>query len=122
MNYRCLGSTQLRLSEIGLGCASYWGKEIFPESEAMKIVHAAIDEGVTLFDTGHSYSEGNAEKRLGKALRETRKYDMCVSTKAGTRLGKKGRLFKDFSPQWIRESCMESLRNLHLDALPIFQL
>jgi len=123
MKKRDIGLTGLTVSEIGLGCASYWGKERFDESEAIKIVHTAIDKGVNLFDTGHSYSDGNAELRLGKAIKNiANKSDLVISSKAGTRIGNDGKLFKDFSPKWIRESCNLSLKTIGIETLPLFHL
>lgn len=123
MDKRILGSTNIEISEIGLGCASYWGKKNFSETQAIKVVHTALDNGVNFLDTGHSYSDGNAEPRLGKALKDvTNKNDMCVSSKAGTRIGENGRLYKDFSPKWIEESCHLSIKNMGLDHLPLLQL
>jgi len=123
VNKRQIGLTGISVSEIGLGCASYWGKERFNEAEAIRIVSVAIDKGVNLFDTGHSYSEGNAEVRLGKALKDRQdKSDLVISSKAGTRIGNKGKLYKDFSPNWIRESCELSLKRLGLETLPLLHL
>jgi aryl-alcohol dehydrogenase-like predicted oxidoreductase len=82
MLYRLLGRTGLRVSEIGLGCASFWGKRIFNETDAIRLVHAAAEHGVTLFDTGLSYSGGNAEPRLGRALAGLKnRSDLVVATK-----------------------------------------
>jgi len=120
---RTLGSTDMIISEIGLGCASYWGKKIFSETKAIKIVHTAVDNGINFLDTGHSYSGGNAENRLGRALRTViNKNDLCISSKAGTRINANGKLYKDFSLQWIEESCHLSIKNIGLDRLPLFQL
>ena len=122
MRKRILGST-FKISEIGLGCASYWGKKIFSERQAIKIVYTALDKGVTFLDTGHSYSNGNAELRLGKALLNvSNKNDLCISSKAGTRIANNGKLYKDFSPEWIEKSCHLSIKNLGLEYLPLFQL
>ena len=52
MQYRPLGKTGLIVSEIGLGCASWWGQKAFDERQAVGLVHAALDNGVTFFDTG----------------------------------------------------------------------
>ncbi len=123
MRYRPLGKTGFSVSEIGLGCASYWGKASFDEAEAIRVVHAALDHGVTYFDTGSSYSKSNAEPRLGRALAtHSGKDKLVISTKAGTKLGSFGRLSKDFSPAWIKSSVEASLRNLKLDALPLLLL
>lgn len=123
MKKREIGLTGISVSEIGLGCASYWGKERFDESQAINIVNVAIDKGVNLFDTGHSYSDGNAEIRLGKALKNiSNKSDLVISSKAGTRIDKNGKLYKDFSPKWVRESCELSLKRLGLETLPLLHL
>jgi len=123
MLYRLLGRTGLRVSEIGLGCASFWGKRIFNETDAIRLVHAAVEHGVNFFDTGPSYSGGNAEPRLGRALADlTNKSDLVVATKAGTRLGNWGRAYKDWSPAFVRSSVEESLRRLRLDVIPLLQL
>ena len=60
MRHRPLGRSGLSVSEIGYGCASWWGKPRFEERTALGLVHAAIDLGVTFFDTGASYSAGEA--------------------------------------------------------------
>jgi aryl-alcohol dehydrogenase-like predicted oxidoreductase len=123
MKLRKLGKTNIHVSEMGLGCASYWGKKRFDEKEAINIVATAIDKGVNLFDTGHSYSDGNAEIRLGKALAGVReKSRILISTKAGTRIANNGKLYKDFSPGWIRESCRQSLAKLGVESIALFHL
>jgi len=123
MLYRPLGRTGLRVSEIGLGCASYWGKRIFSDTEAVRLVHVAVGEGVTFFDTGPSYSGGNAEPRLGRAFAGLKcKNDLVVASKVGTALGSWGRAYKDWSPAAVRASVEQSLRRLTLDALPLLQL
>jgi aryl-alcohol dehydrogenase-like predicted oxidoreductase len=123
MLYRPLGATGLQVSEVGLGCSGYWGKTIFAEAEAARLVHAAVDHGVTFFDTGPNYSGGNAEPRLGRALAGIKgKHDLVVATKAGSRLNAQGKKYKDFSPSGVRSTVEESLVRLKLDALPILQL
>jgi aryl-alcohol dehydrogenase-like predicted oxidoreductase len=68
MKKRILGSTNIKISEIGLGCASYWGKKNFSETQAIKVVHTALDKGINFLDTGHSYSDGNKERSTRSAL------------------------------------------------------
>lgn len=123
MLYRLLGRSGLRVSEIGLGCASFWGMRIFNEADAIRLVHAAAEQGVTFFDTGPSYSGGNAEPRLGRALAGLKKRsDLVIATKVGTRLGAWGKAYKDWSPAYVRSSVEESLRRLGLDVIPLLQL
>src|SRR3982074_3737286 len=123
MLYRSLGKTGLRVSEIGFGCASYWGMKVFDEETAIQLVHAAIDHGVTFFDTGASYSGGNAEPRLGKALSAlTNKHDLVVATKAGSYTDGRGKWREDFSSSGVRRTVEASLIRLGLDTIPLLHL
>ena len=123
MDKRTLGQTHLYLSEIGIGCGGFWGKPQFDETQAIEIVHKAIELGVNFFDTGHNYSGGNAEIRLGKAIKDLPEKDqLIISTKCGTRTTLSGKSYKDFSPQWIIESCRLSRERLGLAQIPLFQL
>ena len=122
MLYRPLGRTGLSVSEIGFGCASWWGKPAFDERQALALVHAAIDQGVTFFDTGSSYSAGEAEPRLGRALKGRDLSGLVVATKAGTYHAGGGRIARDFSPTGITASVERSLCNLGLETLPLLQL
>jgi aryl-alcohol dehydrogenase-like predicted oxidoreductase len=120
MLYRPLGRTGLSVSEIGFGAASWWGKPQFSERSAAGLVHAALDGGVTFFDTGASYSGGHAEARLGRALRG-RGADLVVASKAGTFV-RDGRIGRDFSPAAVIASAEASLSKLGLETLPLLQL
>jgi aryl-alcohol dehydrogenase-like predicted oxidoreductase len=123
MLYRALGKTGLRVSEIGFGCASYWGKKVFDEAAAIRLVEAAVDHGITFFDTGASYSGGNAEPRLGKALAGLRnRRDLVIATKAGSYTDERGRWREDFSPPGVRRTVEASLVRLGLDAIALLQL
>jgi aryl-alcohol dehydrogenase-like predicted oxidoreductase len=122
MRHRLLGRTGLTVSEIGFGCAGWWGKPAFEEKAALGLVHAALDLGVTLFDTGASYSAGEAEPRLGRALKGRDVSALTIATKAGTYHAGGGKIARDFSARAIRSSAERSLRQLGLDSLPLLQL
>jgi len=122
VRYRPLGRTGLTVSEVGLGCAGYWGKPAFDEALAIRLVHEAIDQGVTVFDTGSSYARGEAEPRLGRALKGRDVSRLLVATKAGTAPAGGGRVVRDPGLAAIAASVERSLRNLGLDALPLLQL
>ena len=109
MQSRPLGRTGLKVSEIGFGAASFWGHPAFSEAEALRIVHRALDLGVTLFDTGPAYSRGEAEGRLGRALAGRDFSGLVVATKAGTRF-EGGRVRRDMSLTAIEASLERSRR------------
>ena len=122
MQHRSLGATGLRVSELGLGCASWWGMKAFDEATALRLVHEALEGGITLFDTGSSYSKGEAEQRLGRALKGRAKQDLVIATKAGTYHAGRGRIARDMSPGAIVASAERSLRHLQVEALTLLQL
>jgi len=122
MRHRPLGRTGLTVSEIGFGCASYWGLPRFDEGEAVRLVHRALDLGITLFDTAPGYSRGEAEPRLGRALKGRDVSRLVVATKAGTFHAGGGRTGRDFSPAAIVASVEASLKRLGLERLALVQL
>lgn len=122
MRSRPLGRTGLTVSELGFGCASWWGRPAFDERTALGLVHEAIDRGVTLFDTGAGYSAGEAEPRLGRALKGRDTARLVIATKAGTFHAGGGRIARDMTPAAIRASAENSLRRLGLDRLDLLQL
>ena len=122
MLYRPLGRTGMTVSEVGLGCASYWGKPGFDEATAVRLVHEAVDHGVSFFDTGSSYARGEAEPRLGRALKGRDASRLVVATKAGTRAAGGGRVVRDIALASVVASVERSLRNLGLEAIPLLQL
>ncbi|MBL8772339.1 MAG: aldo/keto reductase [Phenylobacterium sp.] len=122
MRRRALGRTGLMVSELGFGCASWWGKPAFDERTALGLVHEAIDLGVTLFDTGASYSAGEAEPRLGRALKGRDVSGLVIATKAGTFHAGGGRIARDMTPAAVVASAERSLRNLGLERLGLLQL
>jgi len=121
MRYRPLGRTGLTVSELGFGAASWWGRPAFSERTAVSLVRAAVEGGVTFFDTGASYSHGAAEPRLGRALRGLDPDRLVVASKAGTVFAN-GRVRRDFTPAAIVASAERSLRNLGLEVLALLQL
>jgi len=120
MKYRNLGPYSI--SELGLGCASYWSKKHFSEPQAAQVVYTAIEQGVNYLDTGASYSGGYAEQRLGRILRRRNADDLYISSKVGTEVGHFGRLYKDFTPTNIIRSCERSLSRLGINQIAILYL
>ena len=132
MKYRRLGKTDLKVSEISLGCSGFWGNRYFSEKKAAAVIFAAFERGVNFFDTGHNYSAYNAEPRLGRIIKEILiKHDrsnLIISTKAGTIFPSTPIIFahrgksSDFSPEYIERTCLKSIKNLNCKYLDVFQL
>jgi len=110
------------ISVLGFGCSSYWANKSFSESRAVELVLRANERGLNHFDTGPSYADGNAEKRLGVALREMDRSKTVISSKVGTFCDKGGKRFKSFDPVLIRSSVRASLDRLGLTQLDILYL
>ncbi len=123
MRRRTAGRTGLRLSELGFGCSSFWAKPVFPEKDALALIDRAIAAGINFFDTGASYAAGNAERRLGLALRNHRANgEIVVATKAGTHVAGNGSTYKDWSRAALRDSVGRSLDRLGLPRIDILHL
>jgi len=116
--------SRLDASRLGLGCASYWARPAFPEAQARAVLEAALDCGITHFDTGASYADGFAEQRLGRLLRElgADPEQLAISTKIGTVHDARGRLVKDFAPQRLVDQLAASLQRLGLERVPVLLL
>jgi aryl-alcohol dehydrogenase-like predicted oxidoreductase len=114
---RALGRSGLQVSELSFGAGGYWGMKAFPERQAAQLVDQALEGGITAFDTGPNYSRGNAEERLGRALKG-RTDNLVVSTKVGSHWIN-NRNVKDYSPRAIEASVHASLRRLQLEHLPL---
>lgn len=115
MNYRQLGSTGIKVSEVGfgawqLGNARDWvGME---DNQAIKLVHEALDRGCNFFDTAPNYGGGNSESLLGEALSGKRS-EAVINSKFGHHPDNS----LNFDSQKIRSSVEESLRRLKTDYL-----
>ena len=91
MKMRSLGSTGLRVSEIGLGCmgmSDFYGPA--DRAESIATIHAALDAGITLLDTGDYYPAGHNELLILEALRGRDRDDVAISVKFGLMRGPDG--------------------------------
>lgn len=122
MEYLTIKNTDMVVSRLCMGgcpIGGYgWGDT--RETELVDAVHAALDSGITLFDTADTYGLGQSEKTLGKALGERRK-DVIIATKFGVRV-ENGKTTYDNSPEWIRRACEASLDRLGTDYIDIYQV
>ena len=76
MDYRSLGRTGTKVSELCLGCMMFGGRT--SEGELMDIIDRAIDAGINFLDTANVYSRGCSEEVVGKALQRNGKRDRIV--------------------------------------------
>jgi aryl-alcohol dehydrogenase-like predicted oxidoreductase len=136
---RTLGKSKLEVSALGMGCWAIggpwnWaqpGQEPFPagwgridDRESIRAIHAALDGGVTFFDTAANYGAGHSEVILGQALKD-RRTDVLIATKFGhiinevdkTVYGDPGQILKN-----LRADVENSLRRLGTDSIDIYQL
>lgn len=113
-----LGSSDLWVSEIGLGCMSL-GTE---ETLAISLVHEALERGVNFLDTSDLYDDGLNEEIVGKAI-QGRRDQVILSTKVGNRRvpGQDGWTW-DPSKKHILSAVKESLRRLQTDYIDLYQL
>jgi aryl-alcohol dehydrogenase-like predicted oxidoreductase len=121
MEFRTVGpknAETMRVSLVGLGCNAF-GRRI-SEQESIAVVHAALDAGITFFDTAESYGDGQSESWLGKGLGRRRK-DVIVATKFGW--GKLHAPGKGGGSRANIEKAVEgSLKRLGTDWIDLYQL
>lgn len=119
MEIRNLGRSGLRVSSIGLGCNNFGGRIDLEASR--KVVHAALDAGITLLDTADVYGErGGSETVLGEILGPRRK-DIVLATKFGMPMDDAG-VKKGGSRRYIKAAVEDSLRRLKTDWIDLYQL
>lgn len=124
MEYRTLGSGRaaMQVSALGFGCMgmNYNRSQSPDRKECIRIIHEAVDRGVTLFDTAIIYGPLRNELLAGEALAPY-KGRVNLTTKFGHEvIDGKGTGRQDSSPATVRRYCEESLRRLRLDSIPLF--
>lgn len=117
------GSAALTVSAQGFGCMglNHHRGQSPDEKSCIRLVHEAIERGVTLFDTAESYGYHTNEILTGKAIKGYT-HRICVSTKFGHKFvnGVQVKTEEDSSPANIRRVCENSLRNLGVETLDLF--
>ena len=126
MNYRQLGRTGLRVSELCFGTMTFGGEGMYKvigetaQAQADRLVSLCLDAGINFFDTSDTYSAGRAEQILGKALGAHRK-DVVVATKVRGRVGP-GPNAVGLSRGHIMDSVDASLERLGTDYIDLYQI
>lgn len=115
MNYKKIPGTDIEVSTVALGTWLFAGDSTWGPQENKKsidTVHAALDMGITLFDTAEGYGNGKSEEILGKALKG-RRADAVIATKISDGKPTRDKVIK---------VCEESLKRLETDYIDIFQI
>ncbi|MBI1865103.1 MAG: aldo/keto reductase [Nitrospirae bacterium] len=116
MNYRRLGHSGLKVSELSLGAWITYGGQV-GEDAARECMTAGYDAGVNFFDNAEAYAHGAAETIMGNVIRKTgwRRSSLVVSTKFYFGLGLKGPNDRGLSRKRLMEGIHGSLRRLQMD-------
>lgn len=116
VQYKPLGNTGIEVSEFALGCWPFAGGRVWgPQDDAVSIatVHAALDRGVTFFDTAEGYDDdSHSEEVLGRAL-AGRRSEAVIATKISP---------PHLVPGLVEETCDASLRRLQTDYIDLYQI
>lgn len=130
MKYRTYPNSDVTVSELGFGLwttsTGWWGDK--SDEEAVAMLHAAADLGVTLFDAADTYGNGRSEEQLAKAFADRRdrvvyatKFGYDFSAASRERRGQ-SELPQNFSPSFVRAALEASLRRLRTDCIDIYQM
>lgn len=119
MHFRHLGRSGLVVSEIAYGNWLTHGSQI-EEEQASACVHAALDAGITTFDTADVYADGRAEEVLGRALAGERREGLEIFTKVYWPMGR-GKNDVGLSRKHLMEAVDASLRRLQVDYVDLYQ-
>jgi aryl-alcohol dehydrogenase-like predicted oxidoreductase len=120
VEHRYLGRSGLKISEITYGNWITHGSQVENDA-AVACVRAALDAGITTFDTADAYANGAAETVLGEALKGERRESLEILTKVYWPTGPKGPNDSGLSRKHIMESIDGSLRRLQTDYVDLYQ-
>src|ERR1035437_8048370 len=118
MRYRRLGNGPLEVSELSFGTWLTVAGGI-DRSQAIRCIHAAIDCGITLFDTANQYGGGEAERVLGEALKNYPRHSYLVATKLFFPVGDE--LDRGLSAAQVEKQLHRSLQRLGVETIDLYQ-
>ncbi|RKD75147.1 aryl-alcohol dehydrogenase-like predicted oxidoreductase [Sinobaca qinghaiensis] len=121
MQKRKLGTSELEVSPLGLGCmgmSEFYGTG--NDEESIQTIQYALDQGVTFLDTADMYGVGHNEKLIGRAIKD-RRDDVVLATKFGNVRGEDGS-FQGVNghPDYVKQSCEDSLKRLGIDHIDLY--
>jgi len=119
--HRQLGRSDLSVFPVGLGLMSFsgaYGKS--DDVEAIRVIHHALDRGVTLLDSSDMYGWGHNESLLGKALAGSRRNQAILATKFGQTQQPGGANGVDGRPEYVKAACEASLKRLGVEVIDLY--
>lgn len=126
MQYTKLGTTDLTISRLSLGCMTFGEPDrgnhawTLPEESSRPLIQRALEGGITFFDTANSYSDGSSEEIVGRALRDfARRDEVVVATKV---YHQTQGLSQGLSRAQILQSIDDSLRRLGMEYVDLLQI
>jgi len=120
METRTLGKSGIKVSTIGLGLMSMSG--IYGnanDEESIRVIHHALDKGITHLDSADMYGWGHNETLLGRALKG-RRQGVIVATKFGQTKDAAGKQGVDGRPEYVQQACEASLKRLGIDVIDVY--
>ncbi len=118
MNYRNLGNSGLKISEIGLGGNTFgW---TIDETASIAVVHHALEQGINYIDTADMYDRGKSEQFIGKAIRQ-RRHEVILASKFGRPMGD-GHNQRGGSRYYVMQAIDASLKRLGTDYVDLYQM
>jgi aryl-alcohol dehydrogenase-like predicted oxidoreductase len=122
MEYRELGNTGMKVSNLSFGASSLGGVfHSLNEGKGIEVVYTAIENGINFIDVSPYYGHLKAEIVLGKALKNIDRNKYYLSTKVG-RYGYDGKNFWDYSAKRATESVFESMERLNVDYVDLINI
>lgn len=124
MQLRSLGSTDIRVSPVALGCWPIAGMTSLHvnDGDSLATLRTCLDVGVNFLDTAYCYgTHGESERLIARALRDCRD-SLVIATKGGVHWDSDGQRVTDGRPETIKRECDESLRRLQTDWIDLYYL
>ena len=122
MTYTKLGTTDLRVSTVGMGTwaigGDFWGD--VDDERSIRAIQAGLDAGITLIDTAPAYGAGHSEEVVGRAIKG-RRDSVVVATKVGV-IRHPDSFERTLEPESVRKEIDDSLRRLGVDTIDLYQI